>query len=92
MDDERKKTEARLTLPGDAEQREVMQLWQRAESGMDGKRGTLPETPDDPVAYKLLDAAGDAMTGNRRKQPVPEPLSTGLPREQAVRGDKPGPL
>lgn len=61
MDDQSKQAEARLTTPGDAEQREVMQLWQRAESGMDGKRGVLPETPDDPVAYKLLDAAGNAM-------------------------------
>ncbi len=28
---------------------------------MDGERGQLPETPDDPVAYKLLDAAGVAL-------------------------------
>jgi hypothetical protein len=50
-----------LARPGEAEQREVMRHWQRAESNMDGERGGLPETPDDPVAHKLLDAAGDAM-------------------------------
>lgn len=54
-------SDARLTHPDDAEQWEVMRLWQRAESGMDGERAGLPDKPDDPVAYKLLDAAGDAM-------------------------------
>ncbi len=28
---------------------------------MDGPRGLLPEQPDNPVAYKLLEAAGEAM-------------------------------
>ncbi len=50
-----------LAQPGEAEQREAMRRWRRAESGMDGERAGLPETPDDPVAHKLLDAAGDAM-------------------------------
>ncbi len=45
----------------DAEHREVMRRWQRSESSMDGERGGLPETPDDAVAHKLLEAAGDAM-------------------------------
>lgn len=50
-----------LTHPDAAEQRGVMRMWQRAESGMDGERGQLPEQLNDPVAYKLLEAAGDAM-------------------------------
>lgn len=37
---------------------------------MDGERGGLPERPDDPVAYKLLDAAGDAFGQGRWQQGV----------------------
>jgi hypothetical protein len=44
-----------------AEHREVMRRWQWVDSGTDGERGGLPATPDDLVAHKLLDAAGDAM-------------------------------
>jgi hypothetical protein len=51
-----------LIQPHDDEQREVMTHWRRVESGMDGERGQLPETPDDAVAYKLLEAADDAMS------------------------------
>jgi hypothetical protein len=61
MDDPAKTTEATLTQPTAEEQREVMRQWQRADDGMDGPRGLLPEEPDNPVAYKLLDAAGEAM-------------------------------
>ena len=50
-----------LTQPTADEQREVMRQWRRVESGMDGERGQLPERPDDPVAFRLLEAAGEAI-------------------------------
>ncbi len=62
MDDQPKSKGVRLTPITAARQREVTQLWQRSENGMDGVRSGLPEQPDDLVAYKLLDAAGDAIT------------------------------
>lgn len=59
MDEEPK--EATLTQPDAAEQRDVMRRWRQMETGMDGPRGLLPDKPDNLVAYKLLDAAGEAM-------------------------------
>ena len=61
MNEEPKIREATLTIPDPAEGREVMRQWEATESGMDGPRGLLPDQPDNPVAYKLLDAAGEAM-------------------------------
>lgn len=61
MNEAPKKTEATLTQPDAAEQREVMRRWRAIDSGMDGPRGLLPEQPDNPIAYKLLDAAAEAM-------------------------------
>jgi hypothetical protein len=60
----------RLIQPTADEQREAMRQWRRLESGMDGKRGELPEKPDDAVAYKLLDAAGDAMERGHWQQGI----------------------
>ena len=60
----------RLLPLGDTEHREVMRRWQGEVSGMGGARGQLPETPDDPVAHKLLDAAGEAMNRGDWRQGV----------------------
>jgi hypothetical protein len=52
----------RLIRPTAAEQRHVMDLWRLADSGMEGPRSSVvPDPPDDPVAYKLLEAADAAM-------------------------------
>lgn len=59
-----------LSTPGEAEGREGLRLWQRHVSGMDGPRGGVPERPDDPVAYKLVDAAGDAIGRGNWQQGV----------------------
>lgn len=61
MDEEAKPKEARLIRPDATTHREVMRTWRQIDSGMDGPRGLLPEQPDNPVAYKLLEAAGEAM-------------------------------
>jgi hypothetical protein len=44
-----------------AEHREVIGQWRRIASSTDGERITHLDTPDDPVAYRLLDAAGEAI-------------------------------
>lgn len=61
MDEEPKIREATLARPDAAEHREVMKQWEATDSGMNGPRGLLPDQPDNPIAYKLLDAAGEAM-------------------------------
>lgn len=45
-----------------AEEQEILRRWRRMECGMDGERGGLPEQPDDPIAHRLLDIAGEAMS------------------------------
>jgi hypothetical protein len=50
-----------LIHPDAAEQREVPRCWQQPTSGLECVWSGLPVQPDDPVAYKLLDAAGDAI-------------------------------
>ena len=50
-----------LTQPTADEQREVIRQWRRVECSLDGERGGLPDQPDDPVAYKLLEAADEVM-------------------------------
>src|SRR4051812_30806424 len=44
-----------------AEERDILKQWRRIEDGMDGPRGGVPATPDDPVANLLLEAAGQAI-------------------------------
>jgi hypothetical protein len=63
--------EVKLTRPTAAEEQKVLSLWRIADNGMDGPRSTtVPERPDDPVAYKLLDAAGDAWERGDRQRSV----------------------
>ena len=50
-------------------QREVMHRLAGAKRH-DGPRSKLPDTPDDPVAYKLLDAAGDAIGKGQLRQGI----------------------
>ena len=44
-----------------AERLQEVEGWQAIISQMEGPRGGMPERPDDPVAWKPLDAAGDAI-------------------------------
>lgn len=50
-------------------QREVLKRW-AASDGMDGPRGGVPETPDDPVAHLLVEAAGQAIARGQARQGV----------------------
>jgi hypothetical protein len=55
--------EVKLSRSTDAEQREALRLWRLTDDGMDGPRSSVvAERPDDPVAYKLLEAADAAMS------------------------------
>ena len=42
-----------------------MEQWRSVESGMAGERISHLEKPDDPVAHKLVDAAGEAIAQGR---------------------------
>lgn len=68
--DENKRDSGTLTDLTARQEREVMHRW-RKQTGMDGPRRTADiETPDDPVAFKLLDAAGDAIGKGEVRQGV----------------------
>lgn len=56
---------ATLTEATADEQRQALGQWRRIESGIDGRRISELAATDDPVAHKLLDAAGDAIAGAR---------------------------
>jgi hypothetical protein len=60
IDSEAKSKNGTLFQSADDEQSKVMYRRQRIENGMDGARFGRPERPNDPVTYKLLDAAGHA--------------------------------
>lgn len=42
-----------------------MEQWRSVESGLTGDRIPQLDKPDDPVAYKLVDAAGEAIAQGR---------------------------
>lgn len=54
---ETRRDDGRLIEPSPEEQREAVSQWQQ----MTGKRIVTLDRPDDPIAYKLLDAAGEAI-------------------------------
>lgn len=53
-----------------AENRRALRLWTQTVAGTEGRRGGMPERPDDAVAYRLLEAAGQAFGRGERQKSV----------------------